>query len=52
METRNVADEQPDRADAMEAELEEWIASETARLGRKIDPVIEQGRQKFADRWG
>ncbi len=50
-ETRNIADEQPERADAMEAELEEWIASETARLGRKIDPVIEQGRQKFAERW-
>ena len=51
-ETRNIAEERPDLADAMEAELEEWIASETARLGREADPVIEQGRSKFAARWG
>jgi len=42
-ETRNVADERPEVADAMEAELEGWIAAELARAGRAQDPLVEQG---------
>lgn len=51
-ETRNLASEKPDVAAALRAELEEWIAKEIERLGLNGDPVTEQGRDRFARRWG
>lgn len=50
-ETRNIAEEKPEIATELESELEGWIAAEVARLGRSGDPVTEQGRDKFAERW-
>lgn len=39
----NLVDAEPDRAQAMETELEEWIAEKVAEAGRDADPVQEQG---------
>jgi arylsulfatase A-like enzyme len=50
-ETHNLAEDKPDVAAALNAELEEWIAKEIERLGRSGDPVTEQGRDRFAKRW-
>ena len=50
-ETHNLAEEKSEIADALTAELEEWIAQEIERLGRSGDPVVEQGRDKFAKKW-
>ena len=51
-ELSNIAESNADTAAELEAELEGWIASEVSRLGRTGDPVTEQGREKFAERWG
>lgn len=50
-ETHNLAEEQPELADRLQEELESWIARELARFGRTVDPVIEQGRDRFNARW-
>ncbi|MBT3268279.1 sulfatase [Candidatus Poribacteria bacterium] len=50
-ETTDIATTAPDVAEDLEAELEDWIAREVSRLGRTGDPVTEQGREKFGDRW-
>ena len=42
-ETHNLADEDPERVQAMEQELEAWIAQELARSGRTVDPLVAQG---------
>jgi arylsulfatase A-like enzyme len=42
-ETRNLVHAQPDRAAALEAQLEEWIARRVSELGRADDPLREQG---------
>lgn len=42
-EQRNLAATDTLRADAMEAELEKWIADRLQRLGRTEDPLREQG---------
>jgi arylsulfatase A-like enzyme len=42
-EERNLVHEEPARAAAMEAELEEWIARRLRELGKKEDPVRETG---------
>ena len=51
-ETVDIATTEPGVADDLEDELEGWIASEVSRLRRTGDPVTEQGRDKFAARWG
>jgi len=50
-ETRNIAEDKPEVAATLREELEEWIAKEIDRLGRSGDPVLEQGRDRFAKRW-
>lgn len=52
LELRNIAEDKPEIAAELEAELEDWIASEVSRLNRTGDPVAEQGVEKFARRWG
>ena len=42
-ETHNLAQERPEVADAMEQELEEWIAAGLAKVGRSEDPLRTQG---------
>lgn len=42
-ETRNLVDERPDLAAAMEARLEDWISDRLAELGKSEDPLREQG---------
>jgi arylsulfatase A-like enzyme len=42
-ETHNLADDLPDEAASLEAELEEWIQRGLERTGQKTDPVVEQG---------
>jgi arylsulfatase A-like enzyme len=42
-ECRNLADERPEVADRMEAELEQWIADGMAKAGRTEDPLRAQG---------
>jgi arylsulfatase A-like enzyme len=42
-ETRSLVHAQPDRAAALEAQLEEWIARRVSELGRADDPLREQG---------
>ena len=42
-ENHNIAGERPELADAMENELEGWIASRLRELGRTTDPLLEQG---------
>ena len=42
-ETRNLALEQWERVDELEAELEEWIAKGLAKSGRAEDPLRTQG---------
>jgi len=42
-ETLNLADQQPELAAAMEAELEGWIARRLAELGLAQDPLVAQG---------
>jgi arylsulfatase A-like enzyme len=42
-EDHNIADEQPEIAAAMEAELEGWIADRLQALGREQDPIQEHG---------
>ena len=42
-EKQNLADKQPEIANAMEAELERWIADRLQAQGRSEDPVREQG---------
>jgi arylsulfatase A-like enzyme len=41
-ETRNLAESEPALAAALERDLEEWIASRLAALGKDEDPVREQ----------
>ena len=42
-EVRNVAEARPDIAGAMEEELEGWIVRRLQNLGRRADPLREQG---------
>jgi arylsulfatase A-like enzyme len=42
-EDRNIAEERPDIASAMETRLESWIADRLRQLKRSQDPLIEQG---------
>jgi arylsulfatase A-like enzyme len=49
-EEHNLADEQPELADAMAAELEGWIAEQLRKLGKATDPVGEQG-SRFRANW-
>ncbi|HSV74579.1 MAG TPA: sulfatase [Chthonomonadales bacterium] len=42
-EVRNLAEDRAAAAGALEAELEEWIASELQRAGRTEDPLVAQG---------
>ena len=42
-ETNNLSETDAATADAMEAELESWIAAGLARTGREQDPLIAQG---------
>jgi hypothetical protein len=42
-ERRQIAEENPDLADAMERRLEEWITHRLAELGRTEDPLRAQG---------
>jgi len=52
-ELHNLAEEQPPLARLMEAELETWIAGRLTALGRRQDPLIEQGvtmGRKYLDR--
>jgi len=42
-ENRNIVQEQPQIAAAMEKELEGWIAQRLKELGRTTDPLVEQG---------
>jgi len=42
-ETRNLAEERPDLAGAMETELEAWIAERLRAQGKREDPVRETG---------
>lgn len=42
-ELHNLEADQPERADRLQAELEQWIASELGRSKRTVDPLIEQG---------
>lgn len=42
-ETHQIAEAQPELADAMEQRLEAWIAERLARAGRTEDPLIAQG---------
>lgn len=41
-ETHNLAAEHPQEAALLQAELEEWISQELARLGRSQDPLLAQ----------
>jgi arylsulfatase A-like enzyme len=40
-QTRNIADEKPDVARAMEARLDAWIAAKLKECGRERDPLLE-----------
>jgi hypothetical protein len=42
-EEENLADEKPEIAAEMEAELEDWIADHLQALGKSEDPLREQG---------
>ncbi|HLV81138.1 MAG TPA: sulfatase/phosphatase domain-containing protein, partial [Chthonomonadaceae bacterium] len=42
-ESRNLMEERPQEAQAMEAELEAWVAAGLARAGRSEDPLRAQG---------
>ena len=42
-ETHNLADERPELAAQMEAELEEWLKARLAEDGKEMDPVLDQG---------
>jgi arylsulfatase A-like enzyme len=52
-ETRNVAAELPEVAAELEGRLENWIASQLTRSGRRQDPLIEQGisLKSCAEEW-
>ena len=49
-EEHNIAEERPEIAAAMEAELEGWIADRLRALGKKEDPLREQGAS-LAQAW-
>lgn len=42
-EERNLADEEPELAANLEAELEGWISRRLEELGKPQDPIVEQG---------
>jgi arylsulfatase A-like enzyme len=42
-EERNIVEERPEVASAMEANLEDWIAARLQALGKAQDPLLEQG---------
>jgi arylsulfatase A-like enzyme len=42
-EEHNLVDAAPDRADALEAELDRWLAEGLRRVGRTEDPLTAQG---------
>jgi arylsulfatase A-like enzyme len=42
-EFRNLADEQPEKVAAMEAQLEDWIAGMMAKHGKNQDPLVAHG---------
>jgi arylsulfatase len=51
-EEHNIAEEQPQIAASMEAELERWIAERLQALGRSEDPLVEHGTSLLAGRPG
>lgn len=42
-ERRNIVDERPEEAAALEQRLEDWIAGRLRALGKQRDPLVEQG---------
>ena len=43
LESHNIAETRPEITQSLEAELEQWIADRLRELGKKKDPLLEQG---------